>query len=368
MANLNFVNSQAAKIQLKLEDWLTGDSGARLTNYRNKSYETIRRVGLNNNVKMLPLWRAGDAGCTAVEVVFLKDCTALGAFTCATPITTCDLPAGTEMGSQKLVTDVLCEFRESFQINDDLCGNLYQVEDILRIELTKAIQNLRIKADKNLIAGLSANAQVNIDPDTIGTIAGTKTNIASSFWQMDLLPQLNQILMFNGIENYLIADNRNFSYAQSLSPYLRLNDNQRSVGAIDDDYQNVFDDSINIQATLGTKSTFAIDTDMVGVVHWNKYDNTAPLMIKDNHWVYSIIDPEWSIRSATYDPQSGRGSASSVQRVVYDVELQKICTGRTATGKPIFMWKYMVTLQIKPVFSPVQCDNTTGIMEFVKVP
>lgn len=366
MANLNFVNSQAALTKMKLTDWIMGDSGTRLTNYRNKAYETVRRIGLQNSVKMNPIISGGS--CSAIEVVFLKDCTALGAYTCATPITTCDLPTGTELTSEKFTVNALCEFRESFQINDDLCGNMFSVEEILQVELTKAIQNLRIKADKNMIAGLQANSQVNIDPNTIGTVVGTTTEVTSAMWQMDLLPQINQVAMFNGIESYQIADNRNFSYAQALAPYLALNDNQRSIGAIDRDYGNIFDDSINIQAVTGRASTFVIDTDMVGVVHWNKYSNSAPLMIKDNHWVYSITDPEWSIRSAMFNPATGTTSGASTQRVVYDVELQKICTGRDLVGRPIFLWKYMVTLQIKPVFSPIQCDNVTGIMEFVKVP
>ena len=241
MANANAVNSMLPNAMLKLTSLFSTNSGFYSAARHNQQFETIKQIGMLNNAIQNPIFKGGV--CQAVEFVFLKDCTALGAYTCETAIATCDIPTAGSPVSHKQTYAPDCFLTEKFELNDDLCGNAFQFEEFFSKKMFDAITRLRARANRKAIADLAANAQANVDTDgtatiTGATITGTRTDIVNARWSDPrLLIQLEDIAKFNGLGNYFILDSRNLTVHRSYASHgTGVNQNTAVADSIYNDY------------------------------------------------------------------------------------------------------------------------------------
>lgn len=348
MPNANFASSVLPNAVIRMEDIFTGQN-SRYAQYKTKKSELIKAINLRQTARMNEVFMNGK--CIGIQMVWLKDCTALGGYACETAPTACAVPLVAEtMTSDTQTINPTCYFDEGFSLSDDLCNNEYTAEELISENLALHISNLDTRLNRYAYAQIMAKAQANIDPNTVGTVAGTVTNIAPSDWTADLLVQLEIEAQFNGLENYLIFDSRNLLTQKNLSQYRGLNANEANTSASFNDWDSrlIFDDPRDSKVVTSRDSTFFVDMAMVAFVNRTSYTSSAPVLAdaSDNFYTFSVTSPRTGIR--------------------YDVEYQKTCTGRDTTNLRVYQHKFNIKFIGGIVFPPVQCDNGTGILEFVK--
>lgn len=348
MPNANFASSVLPNAVIRMEDIFSGQN-SRYAQYKNKKSELIKAINERQTARMNEVFMNGK--CIGIQMVWTKDCTALGGYACETAPSACAVPLIAEtMTTDTQTINPTCYFDEGFSLSDDLCNNEYTAEELIAEKMAIAVHNMDIRLNRYAYAEVSAKAQANTDPDTLGTVAGTLTTITPSAWTSDILVELEVTAQYNGLENYMIFDARNLLTQKNLSAYRALNADEASGGAIFNDWDGrlVFDDPRDSKAVTSRNSTFFVDMGMVAFVNRTSYPTTAPELAdsSDNFYTFHVVSPRTGIR--------------------YDVEYQKACTGRDTTNRRIYQHKFNVKFIGGIVFPPVQCDSGTGILEFVK--
>lgn len=348
MPNTNFASSVLPNAVIRMEDIYSGQN-SRYAQYKNQKSELIKAINQRQTAKMNEVFMNGR--CIGIQMVWTKDCTALGGYACQTAPTACAVPLVAEtMTTDTQTINPTCYFDSKFSLSDDLCNNEYIAEELIAENMALHIKNLDIRLNRYAYAQILAKAQANIDPDTQGTVAGAVTTITPSLWTSDLLVELEVTAQYNGLENYMIFDSRNLLTQKNLSGYRALNADEASGGAIFNDWDNrlVFDDPRDSKVVTGRNSTFFVDMDMVALVNRTGYKTTSPTLTdsSDNFYTFYVTSPRTGIR--------------------YDVEYQKTCTGRDATNMRVYQHKFNIKWIGGIEFPPVQCDSGTGILEFVK--
>ena len=296
--------------------------------------------------------------CVGVDVTFLKNCTALKAAACETAATeypNCDVPISETTTSEKVTYNPTCLMHEAGGVDDGLCNNEYDAEELFTNELARLITNLDIRLNRYAYARLAANAQANVDPlvTDYGTINGTRVDINAANWTADLLTQLEINAGYNGLDNYIIVDGRNFVTQKALSEYRFANadDKDQSLQFRAWNGRMIMDNPRDAFAELARHSSFFVDMDMLAFVNRTHYTSSTPV----------LIDPSKNIY--TFTVTSGRTG------IKYDVDYQKVCkTGRNSLSYREYKHALDVKFVGDIIFAPVQCDNGTGILEFTRIP
>lgn len=355
MANVDFTNSVLPTALIRLSEVFSG-TDTRYFNYRNTKSELISAINKLQSAKLDMIMSGGK--CKGVDVTFLKKCTTNKGFACetiATEYPSCDVPVGTSIQSDKITYDPKCLFHEAGSIDDDLCDNEFNAEELFKETIADLISRADIRLNQYAYAQIAAKAQANIDPlitDFSGVVNGTRVEIPSSQWTSDLLVQLEVNAQFNGLNNYKIFDSRNLVTQKNQSMYRSLNaDEKNQVAQFNAwDSRLIFDNPLDVTTVLARASTFLIDFDMVAFVNRTSYTSQTPVLVDTTKQIYTFT---------VTSPRTG---------IKYDVDYQKVCK---TTRDSLSNRHHVHALDLKFIggllFAPIQCDSGTGILEFTRV-
>jgi hypothetical protein len=133
----------------------------------------------------------------------------------------------------------------------------------------------------------------------------------------------------------------------------RMNEGERAAFLAYNGYDLYFDER-DLDIHIGQRTAFIIDSN--SYAFWNTYRSPATVTLWDSitglH-VWSQPDPilRWN-KNGVQTP------------VVWEMEMQKTCTGRTATGYPQFTYKISGRLLGGFITAPLGPNLESGILQF----
>lgn len=353
MSNSNYALSVVPTALLRLSDVFNG-TDTRYTQYRNKESKLIEMINKNQTAMFNDVMSGGR--CKGVDVTFLKNCTAAKGYVCevaSTEYPACDVPVGASSTSDKVFYDPKCLMHLAGSVNDDLCDNEFTAVELFTRELARLINDMDIRLNQYSYNQIAAKTQVNNDPmvTDFGTVNGTRVDIPSSNFTSDLLVQLEINASYNGLDNYMIFDARNLLFQKNNSLYRSLNQDERNQAAQFNawDTRLVFDNPYDVQTVLARNSTFFVDMDMLAFVNRTSYTSQTPTLIDSTKGIYTFT---------VTSPRTG---------MRYDVDYQKLCSGRDVMTNHRFTHALDVKFIGGLVFAPIQCDSGTGILEYTRI-
>lgn len=271
----------------------------------------------------------------------------------------CEVPVGQELYTDGKVYKNNMVIRKGFRVLDSECRDDMDYAMKVAKGQQKAMLEIRKEINNRLITFLSTSAQPNLDDDIPAewddTTAPPRIRIPKANFEWDLLGEIETNAMINDIENFHILNGRNFKQQVWQSDYSRLNVDTREAAAAFNDY-NLHWDVKNIDRVLGRRATLLFDPNMFAFWVTN-YGSTTPNMVKDNHWEYTVADPELRyMRNGQLVP------------VMYQVELSMKCIGRTK-GQGRLRWAHDWMVRVIGGYdkAPTGLKGQTGVIEYEAV-
>lgn len=353
--------SAAVDVQLRIDELFNADKTMPGNEFMRPA-TSAKTVLENLTHRSVPVFRNGK--CVGLQVLWLKDCNDDAVVSDTAPVVACDIPAGAELASDKKTYEPDLFINDTRSASDDLCANYYEFVDTSAATLKRLITTIEQKLNVQTIAFLKANAQVNADTGGAGTIAGTQTGFPAASFGPDLLAEISAYAATNRISDYRILSGRNFYNSVFNAQYRRLNDDQRNQGAAYDNAGIAFD-LLDLDTTAAIPSTFVFNPDCIGFFNktWSSF---TPELVdpKLNKWAYKIASPNLRYR---YSANENGRLVNRLQPVEYEVEYEKVCTGRDSLGKPVYMHTYLVRFIGSLFTAPGGCNDETGILHFTKL-
>lgn len=353
--------SAAVDIQLRIDEMFQADK-TQAANEFMRPAASAKTVLESLTHRSVPVMRNGK--CVGLQVLWLKDCNDDAVVDTTAPDVDCDIPSGSELSSDARTYEPDLFINDTRSASDDLCGNYYEFVDTSAMTLKRLITTVEQKLNAQTVAFLKANAQVNGDTGGSGIITGTETGFPAADFGPDLLAEISAYAATNRIGDYRILSGRNFYNSVFNANYKRLNDNGRSEGAAFDNAGIAFD-LLDLDTAAAVPSTFVFNPDGIGFFNktWSGY---TPELVDPqlNKWAYKISSP--SLRYRYSASENGR-LITRLQPVEYEVEYQKVCTGRDSLGKPVYSHTYLVRFIGSLFTAPNGCNDETGILHFTKI-
>lgn len=262
---------------------------------------TVKKVVEMQSLKMHPLFSDADR-CVSLKVWHpdMSDIMTGGTLynsTVPDPDATC-APAGCEsIGSLTVTLAPNVFLKDCFSVDDALCGNDFDFARQVAMSMQGKMQVMRTALNTRMIQFINTNAGANVataDATANGwTIASGNTTIPAVQWTTaDILMKLNITGAKNRIpEGALILDGTNLLLQSELAPYLGLNSDDKSTGALYDSIARRYNaDMLNLDAIVTTNSTFWVNPNMVGFYNRSRY-TANPVQLESNIQVFSVTDP-----------------------------------------------------------------------------
>jgi hypothetical protein len=267
-----------------------------------------------------------------------------------------------------------------FSVDDNLCANDAAFARLSAEGLNAKMLEIRKALNIEAIQFLNTNASANVDTiytDNGGTgeftINGTATEVPAASWaNPDILMKIQHTAVQNRIpENgYVIFDGTNLYLEKALAPYLGLNDDNRSYGALFADLaRNYVADNYDLVNTTESADTFIANPAMYGFFNQVKYPR-APIVLDTalNMQGFSIPDPFLKYNRVEIDA-NGNVVGESMAPVEYDVLYKKACGANDAKGFPTWVHSWDIRFTGGLVLgAPGQAPNhINGILKFTKI-
>lgn len=284
----------------------------------------------------------------------------------------CDIDDGATVGTQAVTytPDVFVD--DHFYIDDNLCANDETFVNLSSEGLSHSMLKIRTELNKRAIQWLNTNASANLDTVVVDgvsgiTTAGTTTTVpAAALDDQAFLIQLQIMAESNRISDYLILDSTIMLQSNKLAPFLGLNDQQRSFGAIYGDASSRYNYDIRQMASVvGSPVMFLANPNMFGYFNKNKYGMDMQLIDPAaGMYAFKIQDPVLRYRRTEINA-NGIVTGSTLVPVEYDVLYQKDCqTARDTNGYPVYRHKWEVKHVGGMMLGPTANNDATGILKF----
>lgn len=271
----------------------------------------------------------------------------------------CTVTAGIEAGTDSITfaKEVLTK-PARFTIMDSECNNTYTLQDRLAYHSLKAKIDLEVELSAVLVAFAATNADVP-DPTWFQSTTVTPVvddvntlEIATVDWTGALLADFAAIKQLAVMPNSIILSGRNLwnktLLAQFEANYATTN-NQVLVG------QNFFDmyfDLMNVDQTLGDKSTLMLDKN--SILFWSSpvHQNLAtPQLMTSDTYIWSDMLPRLQYMA------NGR-----MNPIYIDVKATRFCASGTSYG-----WRYEYVLRGALSLNMPNVNGDYGILRFRNV-
>lgn len=285
----------------------------------------------------------------------------------------CTIPTGDEVGS--LATEYSPNLYKTagFQVFDDLCAQEATFIELQAAGLLNQMRKLRNALNVSVIQHINSAAAANISTNLFGdtwTVSGVITTIpAADFDNEKIFQQFDLQARYNRLADYVILDGSNLYLNNRLAPFLGLNDQQRSVGAMYNAFASRYiSDDFDLDNTVGANATFLVNPNMFGFFNRAKY-GVAPEIIDEQNGLraFSIEDPEMKYARTVFNRDGT--ITTTMEPIRYDVVYQRTCeTGRDATGRRSYLHKWEISLEAGVMTGPPgqSPNHTNGILKFVK--
>lgn len=279
----------------------------------------------------------------------------------------CTIP-GTQLESDKKTYKADKHIRDNAGVNTSDCDNDIKANMRRAKAIEKSINLIRVGFNAAVIALLDSEKQDNKDTGVTGINRGNGAWVVNADGKTIELPtadlQDEKALAFvdavaqnNDIYNYFMLHGRsNWFDAASNARFTARNDNERSIAATFADKTHYWDIRALDQQLTGDNHSFVINRDSILFINKVVYQNMEAEMIsaKDGHWAFQIQDPAgwmWSDNGV-------------LKPVVYNVVMQKGCSGFDANGQPTYDENYQIQLLHELATGPQGFNGETGIMKF----
>lgn len=350
----DFTASVADRVKLQLEKMFKMPGPAQAEFFH--PVMSAKLVLERQTVEVEPVLQNGK--CIGVKAWYLQDLQSSIVHSGTTPRTNqdadCNIPTGKELRTEGTDYDNNLYIEASRIVKDGKCNNLLEFTTESAKALEKAMLDIRKELNTRVINLLAANAQANQYTqvaDYITASAGNRLKIAPSNWDFETLAELRLLAENNQIFDPIILNGRNLFTDKTLAEHRKLNSDQKDEASLFNEW-DIHWDTRNVDQTTSRLSTFLFSPNVV--CFWNTYWNTPVANNIDpanNRWVWTITDPE-----LMYNDNG------MMKPITYEVEYQRVCTGRTTHGELKFDHTWFVRLYGGLVLAP-SVSNLTGIME-----
>lgn len=316
--------------------------------------EVIRAIAENQRVTLNEV--LVNNSCQGFEVAWLKRC-GVDAVDCSAEAASagCELD-GDELDADKKTYAATGCFSDSFTVWDDDCKGKFQFEEKVAFGSLKAMQTIEKKLNLAALAFLNANKHNNTHVAGGGTnSAGNGTYFASGSWTPELISVFAEIAMMNRIKSPVFVSGTNLWGVNFNANYNFSNADQKDQLLKMRHFKDWYWDPETVDPTLAKKATIMFDAGAVGFFTKNEFQNMAPIEkdAKNGTVVYCMPSKNLSYMNG--------GTAVPVK---FDVYTQPTCkTAAKGVQKYGRTFKFMV--QYGFMLSPEQCNDNTGIIEFV---
>lgn len=278
--------------------------------------------------------------------------------------TDCDLPAGSEAETVKKDLDTTILAYANAKLLDNRCANLVDFQTEFAEQVAHLMARLRRQLNNNVVlTTLTGAAMVNTDP-LFPTDAGWDDSASpivappdAFVWQN--LNQFRRIAMRNMFGNFFFLTGELFNDDSWMAMLNRMNEGERQAFLAYNGYELYFDER-DLDVFMGQRTAFIVDIN--SYAFWNTFRSPANAQLLDpttGLFVWSQPDPilRWN-RNGVLTP------------VVWEMEMQKVCTGRTtATGYPQFTYTVAGRLLGGFITAPLGIDaagaaTVSGVLEF----
>lgn len=345
-----FTASTMNRVNVRLNAMFAEPSTAQ-TEY-NEPAEVLKWLLANQTATADPILQ-GDK-CVGVKAWFVRTS---GITTVATP-SDCTTPTGNpaETLSKNFTTEV---FTGSAGIANSLrCDNELDFIEESAAVLRRLITVARKKLNETVIGRLAANGQSNIDlgiPDFWdGTSSPGKILVPATDFKWEMIGEFDATVKNNNFGQYAMVNGRSNFYQDAwVQSYLRSNADGPAGSLAYGDANMVFDIR-DMDVLIGQKQTLAIDLN--SFIFWNTtFSPSTPTQMFDEKWMWTVADPEVNVRVG-----------NQLAPLLYEVEMERTCTGRNANSQLVYQYKWYV----RPVggfgFVPQGPEGETGTLIFEK--
>jgi hypothetical protein len=285
----------------------------------------------------------------------------------------CDIPSGDGVTAVKTTYDLNLRKVVLREVNDDLCGNLFQdstsdpesaarAATLVAENLMHGLMTIHRSLSIDIINFLDANkTPTNNDgslPSGITFSGSDEFEIDETILSTlnpDTLTEVETIVQNNDLTSWFILAGRNhYRNAAINSQWNVLNDDQRSE--VRWAQTGIFFDQKHLDAELTGKNSFVIDpASFLFYAHADERLTATPRETHPDFFVFYLDDPILRVNGP-------RG----LQPVRYTVHYQKICSGiNNSTMLPNYDHRFRILLNAGLHPAPAAADGHTGILKFV---
>lgn len=161
--------------------------------------------------------------------------------------------------------------KRSFTIDDNLCGNEAQFEDLIAKGLLRIATDHDNAIETYVINGLDGMAGTNqYDSDSRGDVVGTTTYVAPEYWGPGLMSYFAKVAAVNNIPNSCMFSGENmYDVTYNAQANQQNSDQKDQIAKL-----NAFDwsfDLFNMDTLLGAKKTLMVSPDAYVFDSYHKF-------------------------------------------------------------------------------------------------
>jgi hypothetical protein len=248
-------------------------------------------------------------------------------------------------------------------VDDNLCNNVYQFQDLSAAALRDAINTVRKTLNTRATAFLTATAQNNLDTNIANyntgngawsaaganiTMASADVNTPDSLAFVDIAAMNNQLR-----EYFLLHGPLHYYAANYNADFKAQNDNGRDIRAAFLGNKPSFWDVRGLAGVNNGRVTFAVNPD--AYVFWNRaWSTPAPVQIDENKFAFTVTDPLFVyMNNGVPTP------------LTYEIVYQKVCTGRGPLTQHVLEHRWEVKLIGGLAAAPAGSFGETGVLRFI---
>ena len=355
MAAGSFTASQIQEAQLKMmqmfadpniskTEWQTGEALSARALLPRQTAKTLER--LTSNI------------CVGAEIWFLRPHAADVAEEDWPTTSDCDVPAGAEAETVKkdLATEILAY--ANAKLKDNRCDNFVTFQDEFAEQVGHIMVRLRRQLNNNVVLStLDAASQANLDtliPSTWDAVTNTpRITAPPEDFKWQNLNVFRRVAMRNGFGNFFFLSGELFNDDAWMAMLNRMNEGERAA-FLAWNSRDIYFDERDLDQYMTRRTAFAVDAN--SYAFWNTFRSPAAATLIDpanGKYVWAQPDPilTWN-KNGVQTP------------VVWEMEMQKTCTGRDAQGFDQNTYQVSGRLLGGFVTAPTGPNSEKGILQF----
>lgn len=275
--------------------------------------------------------------------------------------TDCDLTAGSEAETAKKNLETTILAYANAKLLDNRCENLVDFQTEFAEQAAHLMARLRRQLNNNVIlTTLHAAAMTSIDPlPPTGWDVSTSTVVPpADAFRWENLNTFRRFAMRNYFGNFFFLSGELFQDDSWMAMLNRMNEGERAAFQAYNGYELYFDER-DLDIFLTKRTAFAIDVN--SYAFWNTSRGRMNAQLIDaTTGLYAWSQP---------DPILRWNKNGQLVPVMWEMEMQKVCTGRTSHGYPQFTYTLAGRLLGGFITAPLGLNysgtyTVSGVLEF----